>query len=243
VAARPEFWGNHSSLGYAYMKTGRHREALDAYETITRLQPDNSRGFQMTGTAYQNLGDNRQALLNYQRAIELAPDALAYSNIGTLHYDEGRFREAASAYEEAVRIGPPSAATQRNLGDAYARLGEAARARQAYLRAVELSRQALEVNPQDAQTLSRLALYEAKLGRHADAAAHIGQAALLSSADGDISYRKAVVAALAGERASALAALAEALARGYSSSRARVDYDLRSLEPLPEFQALVAKAR
>jgi tetratricopeptide (TPR) repeat protein len=243
VAARPDFWGNHASLGYAYMKTGRHREATEAYATITRLQPDNSRGFQMLGTAYQNLGDNRRALENYQRAIELAPDTFAWSNLGTLHYDEGRFREAASAYEQAVRIGPPSAATHRNLGDAYERLGDTDKARQAYVKAVALSREALAVNPQDAQTLSRLALYEAKLGRHADAAGHIAQAAALSSGDSDISYRKAVVSALAGQRAAALAALAEALARGYSPSRARVDYDLRSLEPLPEFQALVAQAR
>jgi serine/threonine-protein kinase len=242
VALRPEYWRNHSSLGNVYFRTGRHPEAIAAFSTVTRLQPDNSRGFQMLGTAYQNAGDNRRALENYRRAIEVAPDTLAYSNMGTILYDEGRFREAAIAYEQAVRLGPPSAATQRNLGDAYARLGETARARQAYQRAVELSEQALKVNPGDAQILSRLAVYEAKLGRHAEAAAHVAQAAASSSTDADVSYRKAVVHALAGQRRAALAALSEALVRGFSATRARVDYDLRTLQPLPEFQTLVAQS-
>ena len=91
--------------------------------------------------------------------------------------------------------------------------------------------------------LSRLAVYEAKLGRQADAAGPSPDAVALSPADGEILYRKAVVQALAGQREAAVAALTQALARGYSASRARVDYDLRTLEPLPEFQALVAQAR
>jgi tetratricopeptide (TPR) repeat protein/tRNA A-37 threonylcarbamoyl transferase component Bud32 len=243
VAIRPEFWRNHSSLGFAYVKTGRHAEAIAAFTKVTDLQPDNSRGFQMLGTAYQNAGDNQRALENYRRAIELGPDAFAYLNMGTIYYDEGRFREAATAYEEAIRLGPATPATHRNLGDAYERMGNAAQARRAYLKAVELSQEALKVNPSDAQALSRLAVYEAKLGRRADAAAHIRQALALSPADGDVAYRRAVVHALAGDRSAALAALGEAVARGYSPSRARVDYDLRTLEPLPEFQALVAQTR
>jgi tetratricopeptide (TPR) repeat protein/TolB-like protein/tRNA A-37 threonylcarbamoyl transferase component Bud32 len=243
VAIRPEFWRNHSSLGFTYVKTGRQAEAIAAFTKVTQLQPDNSRGFQMLGTAYQNAGDNARALENYRKAIELGPDAFAYLNMGTIYYDEGRFGEAATAYEEAVRLGPATPATYRNLGDAYERLGDAARARKAYFKAVEMSAQALQVNPTDVQALSRLAVYEAKLGRHADAASHIAQAIALSAADGDVAYRKAVVHALAGQREAALAALGEALASGYSRSRARVDYDLRTLEPLPEFQALVAQAR
>jgi tetratricopeptide (TPR) repeat protein len=125
----------------------------------------------------------------------------------------------------------------------YERLGEAARARQAGRKAVELSEEALKVNPEDAQVLSRIAVYEAKLKRHAEAAAYIGRAVALLPSDGDVLYRKAVVHALGGQREAAVAALTQALARGYSASRARVDYDLRTLEPLPEFQALVAQAR
>jgi tetratricopeptide (TPR) repeat protein/tRNA A-37 threonylcarbamoyl transferase component Bud32 len=243
AALRPEFWRNHASLGYAYMKSGRLPEAIGAYRAVTELQPDNSRGFQMLGAAYQNLGDRRLALANYRRAIELAPDSLAWSNIGTIHYDQGQFAEAAEAYEQAVRLAPGNPAMHRNAGDAFERLGEAAKARRAWLRAVELAERGVAVNPSDAQALSRLAVYEAKVGRHAEAGRHVLEAVRLGPGDGEIAYRKAVVHALAGERAAAVAALAQAVARGYSPARARVDYDLRSLAPLPEFQALVAPSR
>jgi tetratricopeptide (TPR) repeat protein/tRNA A-37 threonylcarbamoyl transferase component Bud32 len=243
AALRPEFWRNHSSLGYAYVKSGRLQDAIAAYRTVTKLQPDNSRGFQMLGATYQTLGDGRLALENYRRAIELAPDSLAYANVGTLYYDQGRFREAADAYERAIGLAPSNPAMHRNAGDAYERLGDAARARRAWLRAIELTEEALHVNPADAQALSRLAVCEAKVGRHAPAARHVLEAVRLSPGDGEITYRKAVVHALAGERAAAVAALAQAVARGYNASRARIDYDLRSLGPLPEFQALVAQSR
>jgi serine/threonine-protein kinase len=243
AALRPEFWRNYSSLGYAYMKSGRLQDAVTAYRTVTELQPDNSRGFQMLGTAYQNLGDGEKALENYRRAIQLAPDSLAYLNMGTAYYDQGRFREAAEAYEEAARLRPGNPIAHRNAGDAYERLGDATRARRAWQRAVDVSEQELRVNPNDAQALSRLAVNEAKLGQRAQASRHILDAVRLSPGDGDVAYRKAVVHALAGEREAAVAALAQAVARGYSASRARIDYDLRSLGPLPEFQALVAQAR
>ena len=159
------------------------------------------------------------------------------------YYDQGRFREAAEAYEEAARLRPGNPIAHRNAGDAYERLGDATRARRSWQRAVDVSEQELRVNPNDAQSLSRLAVYEAKLGRRAQASRHILDAVRLSPGDGDVAYRKAVVHALAGEREAAVGALAQAVARGYSAGRARVDYDLRSLGPLPEFQALVAQAR
>ena len=168
VAIRPDYWRHYGSLGFAYMKTGRYAEAIAAYTRITELQPDNSRGFQMVGFAYQNAGDNRRALENYRRAIELAPDALAYQNMGT---DLLRRRAASATPRRPTRRrsgwGRRNPVTHRNLGDAYERLGEAARARQAWRKAVELSEEALQVNPEDAQVLSRIAVYEAKLGRHA----------------------------------------------------------------------------
>jgi serine/threonine-protein kinase len=242
VALRPDYWRNLASLGYAYMKTGRHQDAIATYARLTDLQPDNSRGFQMLGFAHQTVGDNRQALANYRRAIQLGRDALAYLNMGTIYYDEGRFREAARAYEEVIGLGPASPVTHGNLGDAYERLGEPGKARKAYARAVEATRDGLRVNPSDAQRLSRLALYEAKLGRHADARAHITEAVGLNAADGDILYRQAAVHALAGRRTAALAALGEAVERGYSVRRARMDYDLRTLEGLPEFKAIVGES-
>ena len=229
VAIRPDYWRNHARWAGAYMKTGRYAEAIAAYTRITELQPDNSRGFQMLGFAYQNAGDNRRALENYRRAIEIAPDALAYRTWGPIYYDEGRFREAATAYEEAIRLGPGNPVTHRNLGDAYERLGESARARQAWRKAVELSEEALRVNPEDAQVLSRSPC------TRPSSAARRGGGVHRPRGGPEPGRRRRRLPQGRGPRAGRPAGRrrwprsAQALARGYSASRARVDYDLRTL--------------
>lgn len=241
IALRPDYWRNHSFLGYAFFKTGRYAEAVAAYRRVTELQPDNAWGFQMLGTAYQAAGDGHRALENYKRAIALGRDASAYSNLGTLYYAQGDFAEAARAFEEAVRLDPASPAKHRNLGDAYDRLGDTTRARAAYLRAVGLGQSLLRVNPRDARTLAMLAVYEAKLGRRADAARHTAEATRLSPEDGDVLYRAAIVHTLAGRSGPALMVLREAVKHGYSRALAREDDDLGALRGKPEFQALVAR--
>jgi len=194
----------------------------------------------MLGAAYDKMGNDDLALVYYQRAIELNPDARAYSNLGTLYYRQGRFADAAKAYGEAARL-EPSPAKHRNLGDLYARLGQPARAREQYLRAVELSQSLLRVNPKDARSLGLLAVSEAKLGRRDVAARHADEAVALAPLDGEVLYRKAVVAALAGRTGPALTSLRQALDHGYSPADAARDDDFGSLRDSPAFRPLVGR--
>ena len=138
VELRPKFAENVGHLGVALLASGRYPEAVDAFQRATALQPDNSRVFQRLGTAYHAMGDEEQALENYRRALVLAPDSKAYGNIGVLEYGRGRFAEAAAAFAEAARLDPKSPVAQRNLGDAYTRLGRRGDAAQAYGTAVRL---------------------------------------------------------------------------------------------------------
>ena len=243
VELRPKFAENLGHLGVALLASGRYPEAVDAFQRATALQPDNSRVFQRLGTAYHAMGDEEQALENYRRALVLAPDSKAYGNIGVLEYGRGRFAEAAAAFAEAARLDPKSPVAQRNLGDAYTRLGRRADAAQAYGTAVRLCEDLLKVNPKDARVLGSLAVYEAKLGRRAAADQHVADALALSPADADVIYRKAVVSALAGRPEAALAALREALARGFSATQARIDDDFAGLRNRPDFAAALAAAR
>jgi tetratricopeptide (TPR) repeat protein/tRNA A-37 threonylcarbamoyl transferase component Bud32 len=243
IEERPGFWRNHASLGQALLRGARYQEAAAAFQRAIELQPDNSRAFQMLGTVYSLMADDERAVVNYRRAIELAPDSRAYSNLGTTYYRQGKFADAARAYEDAVRLEPHSPAKYRNLGDVYARLGQRERARQAYLRAVELSENLLRVNPGDARTLGLMALSESKLGHHGPAARHAEEARRLSPADGEVLYRNAVVAALAGHPDAALSALDQALSRGYSAADAARDDDFGTLRDTPAFRQLVIHPR
>ena len=195
----------------------------------------------MLGTAYQAAGQEEQALESYQQALARAPDARAFSNVGMIRFGQGRFEDAARAWEEAARLEPRDPLKQRNLGDAYKHLGRSGDASRAYGQAVALSREKLTVNPRDAAALSMLAVCEAKLGRRGEARRHAAAAVALSPDDADTLYESALVHVLAGELEPALSALERALERGYSPSLARRDEDLAPLRRLEGFRTLLAE--
>ena len=240
IDIRPEYWRNHERLGLFLLASGRASEAIPEFQRVIALRPDGSDGFQQLGTAYQTLGDTDRARENYKRALVLDPrNAQAYANLGTVEYSAGRFAAAAAAYEHAVALQPKRPIGHRNLGDAYVKLGRTADARHEYEQAAALTEDILTVNPSDAISTSRLAVYEAKLGRGDAAKRHIGSAESMNPGNADILYRSAVVYALLNDRGTAMKQLANALDHGYSAALARTDDDLASLATNPEFRRRV----
>ena len=122
VALRPNYWRHYSLLGAFYYATGRSREAVAAFTRVTELQPDNARGFNNLGAAYYALGDNVNALKFYERAVAITPMPEALSNIGNIHFVEGRYEQALASFQQAVTALPNDGLLRGNLGDALARL-------------------------------------------------------------------------------------------------------------------------
>ena len=242
VALRPNYWRHYSLLGAFYYATGRSRDAVAAFTRVTEMQPDNARGFNNLGAAYYTLGDNVHALEFYQRAVRIAPMPEVVSNIGNIHFAEGRYEEALVSFQQAVAALPHDGLVRGNLGDALVRLNRREEARRAWLEAVRLDRQALEVNPNDATTIARIALREAKLGDQAAAEADITRALSLNASDSEVLYHGAVVRALGGDVERALTLLEQALENGYSARLAATDRDLDGIRNTPRFRALVSSA-
>lgn len=239
VALRPNYWRHYSQLGAFYYATGRSRDAVAAFTRVTEMQPDNARGFNNLGAAYYALGDNANALKSYERSVAITPMPETLSNIGTIHFDESRYEEARVSFQQAVTASPNDGLLRGNLGDALERLNRPDEARRAWLEAVRLDRQALEVNPNDATTLARIALREAKLGDRAAAEADITRALSFNATDSEVLYHSAVVRGLAGDTERALTSLEQALRNGYSPAIAAKDLNLSSLRNLPRFKQLV----
>jgi eukaryotic-like serine/threonine-protein kinase len=240
IRLRPGFWENYRALGLAYYDAGRYQDAISALTRLTELQPDNASGFQMLGTSYHAIGDLPRAVENYGRANALKPSFAAWSNIGTIRYQQRQFAEAASAYRESIRLRPNEPAQFRNLGDALTRLGDKEGARTAYQTAIKESEARLKVERGDQRTLALEAVCYAKLGDHARARAAI-EKALAIGASGDVLYQKAVVLALGNDLQPALAALRLALESGFSPVLAAEDDDLAALHAAPEFSTIVGK--
>lgn len=240
IAIRPNYWQNHNRLAVALMSVGRYNEAEASCRRVTELQPDSHIGYNNLGAVAVMQGNLALALESFTRAAGIRPAANAFSNIGTIHFWNGRFEEALKAYDRAIALKAGDASLHRNRGDALAELHDAAGARKAYLQALDLATHQLTVNPKDDATLSLAALIEAKLGRKADARAHVDRALALAPKAKDVYYRSAAVAALAGERDLALSALKEAVTLGYSPEQADRDLDLRALRGLPEYKTILA---
>ena len=60
----------HYQLGEAYNQTDRLNEALEAYETAARLQPDHWRAMNGIGVVLDRLGRPVEATAAYQRSRE-----------------------------------------------------------------------------------------------------------------------------------------------------------------------------
>jgi tetratricopeptide (TPR) repeat protein len=241
IALRPRYWKNHADIGAFFYGTARYQDAVAAFTRAVELNPMSARAFLNLGATYHQLGDTAKALDNYHKSVSLAPLAQTYSNIGTIHFDEGRYEEAAASFRLAVQLAPASALHHGNLGDVLRKLGRPAEAAESYARAVEASQAGLKVNAADARTLMRLAVYEAKLGRGAAAERDAARAVALNPQDPEAIYRQATVLAINGKTGAALAALREALQRGYSLVQAGKDEDLAALRTMPAFQELLRK--
>lgn len=116
-----------------------------------------------------------------------------------------------------------------NLGDAYRLMGDASKAREAYSKAITLSREAINLNKTDGIAMSSLASYLAKSGDKAEAMRWAQQSESSAAKNSDVFYDLALAYELSGERTKALEALRRAVALGYSQSIVAKEPDLNAL--------------
>jgi tetratricopeptide (TPR) repeat protein/TolB-like protein len=241
IQLRATYWRHYMTLGSALYRGGRLPEALNAYRRASELQPNEPEPYSGLGLIYQVMGDLSQAIGNYEHAVRLGQSATAYSNLGFAYYGAARYTDAIEAWNRALAIAPKSVLYHRNIGDAYRRLRQPARAAAAYEKAIAIGEELLKVNPQDVDTIALTAVCEAKAGRKAAAVRHAAEALALAPASRLALQRSAEVHALVGDRKAALKDLAAAIERGYMRSIARTNDEFESLRNDLAFQALVAE--
>jgi serine/threonine-protein kinase len=243
IEYRPRRWMNYNALGELYYRMRRLPDAAATLQRALEMAPNDARTLASLGAVYADMEEYTRAIEVLDRSIRITPTGLALTNLATAYYRLGRFSDAVSAYERALSLDAKSALLHGNLGDAYLRVNRKPDAVREFTAARDLALAALKVNDKDTRAMSRVAVFEAKLGMKNDAAAHAAQAVALARRDPEVQYKQAVVAALNGDRAAALRALEAALTLGYKADLARSDYDLAGIKDSPEFTALVNKHR
>jgi tetratricopeptide (TPR) repeat protein len=97
---------NWSKIGRQAIDANRWNEALNAYDKVLELNPNDASAYYNRGLAYSNLGNYKLAILNYDRAIELNPkDADAYYNRGNAYSRLGNSSYAKEDWKIAAKLG------------------------------------------------------------------------------------------------------------------------------------------
>jgi serine/threonine-protein kinase len=242
LASDPSDWDLMWLQGEIDFQTGRYPSAVQWFTKAAEAAPDSPVPHRLLGAAHHMLGDYAAAAAAFQKSIALQPTAGGYTNLGTALFFQGHYRESVQAFERAVELQPGNPLQWGNLGDAYRFVpGHADQAKDAYARAIQLSRELLTKDPAQAVNRSRLAVYLAKAGQTTEALAELGKVLTPATRDVNTLYRGVITYEVAGRRDDALATLERALERGYGRLEIRNDPELAGLRTDVRYHRLITR--
>ena len=240
IELRPHYWAGYSWLGAFYYNHARYAEAASMFSQVIALAPDSIRGYYDLGATYNSQGRYADAIGMLQHSIAIRPTATAYTNLGNAYFYLQRYGEAASAYEEAVKLSQTDYLHWWNLADGYYWApGKRAKAVEAYRQAISLAVKRLRVDPRDSYALGVLAYCHAMLGERKPAFDYLQAGLKLAPEDSEMRFKAALVYNQFADTRDALSWLKSALASGLSVAVVRDTPNFDSLRSDPRFRELI----
>lgn len=110
--------------GREYHQKGEYAEAIQAYEKVVELRPNDYEAYNGLGVIYSILGEHELGIKFISEAIRLTPLAShLHNNLGYAYLKQGRMSEAAGAFERALQLDPENLHARNNLESAYQKMG------------------------------------------------------------------------------------------------------------------------
>ena len=223
IRIEPGNWSVYKSMGNFLVRTGRYPEAVSLYRQSLRLDPGNPVSENNLATALHYSGQFDAAAELWSKIAATSPSFLVYLNLANARFYEGAFETAVQVYGKAIER---SATDFRGFGGRAASL-EYARGTEAalpdYRQAAERAQLALERNPHDAQTLSRLSFYQAKLDRDDLARAALKRLAALPALDPNSMFMESLAHITLEDKEAARSALDSAISAGFPLALVQAD--------------------
>jgi serine/threonine protein kinase/tetratricopeptide (TPR) repeat protein len=237
VSLAPEDWSLVQQFGEHYLDRGRWQEAGEQYRRATELVPDNSRAHNNLGLVYRGLDRLDESAAAFRAAIALEPTFLRYRNLGMVLAEAGKFAEAVPMLQRSIDMRPDHYRAWGLLGFVYLNQADQAKARDAFLKAVERAGDLLKATPRDEHLLADVGSYYAALGMAKDALPRLEQAAALAADIPEVLYQVAVGYEMLERRGDALPLLAKAVAGGYPAGAIARNPQLAALRADPRYRA------
>jgi protein O-GlcNAc transferase len=223
LAARPDDVPAQLRLADALLASGDATAARGAYQKVIEQRPGDPIGYYGAGQAYAMAGDPARAAGRYQQACERFPTyAAAHYALGLAYRQLGRPEDARShlaAYEQSRNATPPRedplmAEVHSLSGGVLPLLAKAKSAAAAgrFRDAVELHKQALELDPKQEQAHINLISLYGQLRQFDQAEAEYRAAVALNPSRDEAHYNYAVLLTAQDRLDEAAAAYRKALA-------------------------------
>jgi len=145
--------------GYKYFLQDDYSKAIEYYQKVIQIKPNNPDVYSNLGVSYSALGQYQQAIEYYQKAIQINSNYVnAYNNLSVVYCTLGQFQQAIEYGQKALHLDPDYALAYNNLGNAYNELGQ-------YQQAIEYIKKAIELDPNLADAYYNLAISYNSLGQ------------------------------------------------------------------------------
>jgi TolB-like protein/Tfp pilus assembly protein PilF len=107
IECGPSYFGAHSCRGQVLDFTGRHAEAINAFEKALRLDPGNDLMIHLVGRAQFGMGSLDEAARSFERRLARSPRSdMSRAYLASIRGAEGRGDEARRLWAELLEINP-----------------------------------------------------------------------------------------------------------------------------------------
>ncbi len=128
--------------GIAQYENGQHQQAIDTFNEVLNMDPENFLAYNGRGTVYTDLQAYEKALADYTQSIENAPQfPHAYYNRGRVYRLLGQDDEALTDLQKAIDMAPTEFGYRANgnIGLIHHRQGDYEKALEAFNQSISLN--------------------------------------------------------------------------------------------------------
>ena len=187
----------HYARGMRAIQLGLYDEAIEAFQQVLKLNPQNAEAHCELGAVYALKEKDDEALAAYLHALELPASpqthGVAHVCLMRIYYAQGRFAASENHGQHATAMLPKNAEAFFRLADVYVQRGKLVLARKAYQQALTLDANLAPVY----QGLGKVAFLQNKL---TEALQHYQKALSLAPYHAETYYNLALVHRRLGQR-------------------------------------------